>query len=92
MTDEFLTTRELANWLKVKLPTVRLWSRQGLPCLRAGRLCRYERTIVRTWLEQRHQRTKSDREAMLAAQRDKGLVTDAVLTQVLAQFHPKAGS
>mgnify|MGYP001574197107 FL=1 len=29
---------------------------------------------------------------MLAAQRDKGLVTDAVLTQVLAQFDPKAGS
>ena len=36
--------------------------------------------------------TKVFIEAMLAAQRDKGLVTDVVLTQVLAQFHPKAGS
>ena len=36
--------------------------------------------------------TKVFIEAVLAAQRDKGLVNDAVLTQVLTQFHPKEGS
>jgi len=53
MKDEFLTVRELAGWLKVKLPTIRRWAREGLPCLRAGRLCRYERETVRAWLEER---------------------------------------
>jgi excisionase family DNA binding protein len=54
--SDFLTARELAGWLKVKLPTIRRWAREGLPCLRAGRLCRYEHEKVRAWLEQREQR------------------------------------
>lgn len=54
--SDFLTARELAGWLKVKLPTIRRWAREGLPCLRAGRLCRYERETVRAWLEQREQK------------------------------------
>lgn len=53
MEGEFLTARELAAWLRVKLPTIRAWARAGLPCLRAGRLCRYEKAAVREWLEAR---------------------------------------
>jgi excisionase family DNA binding protein len=53
MPDEYLTALELAAWLKIKPPTVRKWAREGLPCLKAGRLCRYEREQVRAWLEQR---------------------------------------
>lgn len=67
--SEFLTARELAQWLKIKLPTVRRWAREGLPCLRAGRLCRYERDAVRGWLEargakrNRHENTASENDA-----------------------------
>ena len=53
MNGELFTAREIASWLKVKLPTIRKWQRQGLPCLRAGRLCRYDKAEVRAWLEER---------------------------------------
>lgn len=49
--EQYITAKELAAWLKVKLPTVRRWQRQGMPCLRAGRLVRYEAERVRQWLE-----------------------------------------
>jgi excisionase family DNA binding protein len=54
--EEFLTASELAAWLKVKLPTVRRWQLEGLPCFRVGRLVRYEPARVRLWLEQRAQK------------------------------------
>ena len=50
---EFLTACEVAVWLKIKLPTVRRWAREGLPCVQAGRLCRYERVRVLAWLAAR---------------------------------------
>lgn len=53
--EEFLTASEVASWLKVRLPTVRRWQMQGLPCFRVGRLVRYEPARVRMWLEQRVQ-------------------------------------
>jgi hypothetical protein len=53
--DQMLTALELANWLKVKVPTVRRWQLEGLPCFHVGRLCRYEPARVRLWLEQREQ-------------------------------------
>jgi excisionase family DNA binding protein len=53
MNGELFTAREIAGWLKIKLPTIRKWQLQGLPCLRAGRLCRYEKEQVREWLEER---------------------------------------
>ncbi len=53
---EFLTAHELASWLKIKLPTVRRWTREGLDCVRAGRLCRYERERVLAWLAARQQK------------------------------------
>jgi|KBSSwiStaDraftv2_1062776.scaffolds.fasta_scaffold905981_2 excisionase family DNA binding protein len=50
----YLTAQELAAWLKIKLPTVRRWqSEEDLPCLRVGRLVRYEADRVREWLERR---------------------------------------
>ena len=54
MDHTVITARELAAWLKVKLPTVRRWqSQEDLPCLRVGRLVRYEADRVREWLEHR---------------------------------------
>ena len=51
------------------------------------------RTIGKERAEiQAYMLTKTFIEAVLTAQREKGLVNDAVLTQVLAQFQPKAGS
>ncbi|MGE0821763.1 MAG: helix-turn-helix transcriptional regulator [Candidatus Binatia bacterium] len=59
MTDQFHTAPEIAAWLKVKLPTVRKWQQEGLPCIRVGRLCRYQRESVLAWLKDREQRRTS---------------------------------
>lgn len=56
MKDVLFTPTEIVEWLKIKMPTLRRWQREGLPCFRAGRLCRYEREKVREWLEQRAQK------------------------------------
>ncbi len=61
MESEFLTACELTSWLKVKLPTIRRWAREGLPCLRAGRLCRYERNLVRAWLQAREEQKRQEK-------------------------------
>lgn len=52
-TTELLTARELAAYLKVSKPSIRLWQRQGMPCRRLGRLVRYEADKVLRWFEER---------------------------------------
>jgi excisionase family DNA binding protein len=52
--DEFLTAGELAQALKIKTPTVRLWTAMGMPCLRCGgRLVRFQLAEVVAWLKSR---------------------------------------
>jgi excisionase family DNA binding protein len=53
MTEQLVTPGELAAYFKVKLPTVRLWTRQGAPALKAGRLVRFRATEVEHWLRTR---------------------------------------
>jgi excisionase family DNA binding protein len=53
MTEQLITASELALYFRVKLPTVRLWTRQGAPCLKAGRLARFRAGEVETWLRVR---------------------------------------
>lgn len=55
---QFLTADELASMFKIKKPTVRLWTRQGMPVFRAGRLVRFDPQRVQLWLEQRQQNHK----------------------------------
>lgn len=49
----WLTSEEIARIYKVKVPTIRLWVRKGLPHLKAGRLVRFNSQRVQEWLEQK---------------------------------------
>jgi excisionase family DNA binding protein len=60
--DEWLTTDELAELLKVPVPTVRAWRHNGSgpEGVRLGRHVRYRRTAVGAWIaanEQAQRRT-----------------------------------
>lgn len=50
---DFLTTEELAAYLKVPVPTVRMWRHNGTgpKGVRLGRHVRYRRTDVDRWIE-----------------------------------------
>ena len=51
------TAHELAAFLKVKLPTIRKWTQQGLPHLKLGkRAVRYQRDAVLDWLTKRREK------------------------------------
>jgi excisionase family DNA binding protein len=55
MQQELLTARELAERLKVSVAAVRVWTRQGMPCIRLrGRLVRFDVTAWE-WIQQRQQ-------------------------------------
>jgi excisionase family DNA binding protein len=49
----YLTASELADVFKIKIPTVRVWTWQGMPHLRCGRLVRFQVEKVREWLEKK---------------------------------------
>ena len=57
MRDELLTPAEVATWLQVPLSTLRIWRhrREGPPAVKVGRLLRYSRRDLETWLESRRQ-------------------------------------
>lgn len=60
----WLTADELAAVYKIKKPTVRTWTRQGMPHLRCGRLVRFDAQQVQDWLAQKQQEsTRSDKYA-----------------------------
>ncbi len=52
------TADEVAAVYKVKKPTIRLWTRQGMPHLKCGRLVRFDPEQVRAWFEARQQQQK----------------------------------
>ena len=66
MTVELLTPKELANELGVKLSTVYYWSHIGfIPTVKLGRLLRFRRDSVATWLERREKPGRSKRVLVL---------------------------
>ena len=48
---------EVAAWLQVPLSTLRIWRhrREGPPAVKVGRLLRYSRRDLETWIESRRQ-------------------------------------
>jgi excisionase family DNA binding protein len=55
-----LSTRELAAFLGVSVPTILNWKRKGIGpprCLMGDRLVRYRREDVERWLEEQVERT-----------------------------------
>ena len=54
MPEEMFTALELKDKLKVSLPAIRKWTRNGMPCRRlGGRLVRFELASVVAWLEKK---------------------------------------
>lgn len=55
VTDELLTTKELAGYLKIPVETLYQWRQrgEGPAGLRIGRYLRYRRSEVDRWLEGR---------------------------------------
>jgi excisionase family DNA binding protein len=53
MDDEFLTTEELADLLRIPAATIYQWRLrgQGPPALKIGRHLRWRRTAVDEWLD-----------------------------------------
>lgn len=58
MKEELITASDTAAFFRVKLPTIRLWTRQGAPCLRAGRLVRFRASEVEGWLRARSEKAE----------------------------------
>ena len=50
--DEYITTEELRQWLKISKNTANNWRRLGLPFIRFGNTVRYEKEKVQKWLEE----------------------------------------
>lgn len=57
MSDDLLTTKQLAEYLGVTARTLELWreTRVGPAWVRVGRKVRYRREDVEAWLESRRQ-------------------------------------
>ena len=53
--EKNLTAAELAQAFGVKVSTVRVWQRQGIPFQPVGRLRRYDLHAVTKWLREKHQ-------------------------------------
>lgn len=53
MQTSYSAADEVAEFFHVKKPTIRLWTRQGMPCLRVGRLVRFKIDEVEKWLRER---------------------------------------
>jgi excisionase family DNA binding protein len=53
--DEFLITREVAEWLRTSPETVRFWAWQGTgpKSFKAGRRRLYRRSDVQAWIDER---------------------------------------
>jgi predicted DNA-binding transcriptional regulator AlpA len=53
LTDKLLTERELADWLKISIPTLRRWRMEGIgpEFIKCGpSLVRYQHSTVQQWL------------------------------------------
>ena len=50
MEMEFITTKELCEWLKISPNTANNWRRKGLPYVRVGNTVRYKKEDVENWI------------------------------------------
>lgn len=72
MKEQLVTAHELAAHFRVKLPTVRLWTRQGVPVLKAGRLSRFRPEEVETWLRGRTEKITNSEKPTPARREERG--------------------
>lgn len=54
--EEFLTKKDLCQWLKVSRATVDRWRQEGMPSKKIGRGVRFEKEAVLEWIEQKKQK------------------------------------
>jgi excisionase family DNA binding protein len=52
MREEFLTTDELCEWLKITRRTIERWRKGGLPFYKIGSSVRFKKEEVLSWIEQ----------------------------------------
>jgi len=52
--EEYITTPQLCEWLKVAKSTVSNWRKQGLPYIGKERAYRYKKAEVLKWLEEQN--------------------------------------
>jgi excisionase family DNA binding protein len=53
MTEELMSVRELADYLRVNISTLYIWSHHGkIPAMKVGNLWRYRRSEIDAWLEE----------------------------------------
>jgi excisionase family DNA binding protein len=52
MKEEFLTTDELCDWLKITRRTIERWRKNGLPFYKIGSSVRFKKEEVLSWIEQ----------------------------------------
>ena len=50
--EEYITTKELCEWLKISHNTANNWRRKGLPHVRVGNTVRYDREEVKKWMQE----------------------------------------
>ena len=52
--DQLMSVKDVAEYLKVDMSTVYLWSQRGqMPAMKVGRMWRYRRSEIDAWLDQR---------------------------------------
>lgn len=65
-TDEILSAKEAARYLRIALPTFYRYIREErIPCTKIGGRWKFKRSVLEQWLEQR-MRDRSDDRARLA--------------------------
>lgn len=58
MEENFLTTSELCEWLRISHTTAGRWRKEGMPYFGQGKSLRYEKSKVIEWLERRKEEQK----------------------------------
>lgn len=56
--EEFITTPELCEWLKISKATVSRWRNEGMPFTGKVRSYRYKKTEILKWLEEQKNKEK----------------------------------
>jgi excisionase family DNA binding protein len=58
MDEKLLDKKELAEWLGISIPTIDRWRKDGLPFIQTGKLVRFQKTKVQSWLDERSHNQK----------------------------------
>ncbi len=53
MAEEYMTVKQLCDWLKVSRTTVDKWRRKGMPFIKEEKLVRFNKDEVEQWLKQK---------------------------------------